>query len=463
MDAAPQTSPGIGPGSSLTQFAVAAPENPAATRRLALRVWRGLMFPLKLFWGMAFCQGLVGSILVAGWTNRAVQRTALKLWWKRRAECVRHLTLQVFLADDTRSQDHRYWPNWFVDSRFVAKLAAFRSQPSTRGFGLVVRALFTSLALNFRLGFRAALNTALLVLPAGLLWWFGWYDGWNNSFSKGYEQAAVGPLISIIGIFWFITVMFYVPLAQARQAVTGDWRSFFQFRLIWKIVRFKWLACAGLAILYSGLDVPLMVFKIYPMFAAQKNPELANLTSQEIIKFLNSYFFWRALWVFPAYLILKQLAGKIYASGVLELIQSGVIDCSQLSAGEEAALTQLGLAERKAASPRHLAIRIITWAGTRVGRIVTAIVVVIAWFSFVAQIYIGEFFSYHGAVAWLNQPLVLVPWFHFLPAAIKPPGDEVVFLFLLLAGIAVYFMLFRALRAFRMAFFPPTSSANPSV
>jgi hypothetical protein len=444
----------------LTQFATSKSKNPATSRRLAIQLWRGLIFPIKLLWGMAFCQGLVGSILVAGWTNRATQRTALKFWWKRRADSLRQLSLHSFLEAEANPRDHRSWPNWFIDSRFIEKLRAFRSRPSFRGLAAILRALFISLALNFRLGFRAALNTALLVAPAGLLWWFGWYDGWNNSFSKGYEQAAVGPLISIIGIFWFITVMFYLPIAQARQAVTGDWRSFFQFQLIRKIVRLKWLACAGLAILYSALAVPLMVFKIYPMFVLQKNPDLANLGGPEIIKFLNSYFFWRALWLFPAYLLLKQLAGRIYASGVLELTQTGMIDFSQLAPGEQATLTQLGLAEKKSAPPRHIAIRIIAWAGTRVGRIVTAIIVVLAWFAFVGQIYVGEFFAYHGAVAWLNQPLILLPWFHLLPSALKPPGHEVVFLLLLLAIIAICSALFRAFRAFRMALFPAATLAK---
>jgi hypothetical protein len=128
-------------------------------------------------------------------------------------------------------------------------------------------------------------NTWALTLPACLLWWFGWYDGWNNSFNKGYEQAAVGPLISLLGIAWFITAMFYVPLAQARQAVTGEWRSFYQFRLIWKIVRDRWVYCVLLAVLYALLSVPLSVLKTSPMFWMHSSPSLGALTSAQVEQF----------------------------------------------------------------------------------------------------------------------------------------------------------------------------------
>src|SRR5262249_35650377 len=181
---------------------------------------------------------------------------------------------------------HQHWPNWFVQQNFWEILKGKRAPhpnppPVGRGegedkptahaasigdsadnvrngslspsdgervgvrgsFQRLGRGLIDSLWLNLRIGFRAITNTWILTLPAGLLWWFGWYDGWNNSFNKGYEQAPVGPLISIIGIIWMIAAMFYVPLAQARQAATGEWRSFFQFRLLWSIVRARALAC----------------------------------------------------------------------------------------------------------------------------------------------------------------------------------------------------------------------------
>src|SRR2546429_8683233 len=86
-----------------------------------------------------------------------------------------------------------------------------------------------------------------------------WYDGWNNSFNKGYEQFSVGPGVSVLGILLFITAMLYVPMAQARQAVTGNWRCFYQFRLIRTLVRRRWFACFGLAALYALCSLPILV------------------------------------------------------------------------------------------------------------------------------------------------------------------------------------------------------------
>src|SRR6266852_2133210 len=165
-----------------------------------------------------------------------------------------------------------------------------------------------SLWQNFWIGLRAITNTWVLTLPACLFWWFGWYDGWNNSFNKGYEQAPVGPLISIFGIVLFIAAMFYVPLAQARQAVTGEWRSFFQFRLVWRIVRARWISSVALALLYSLLALPLNVLKTSPAFQPQNNGALANLTDIQVLKHLDSYFFFCVIVMLPAYVILRLLA-----------------------------------------------------------------------------------------------------------------------------------------------------------
>src|SRR5262249_21154607 len=103
------------------------------------------------------------------------------------------------------------------------------------------------------------------------------------------------------------------------------------------------------------------------------------------------------------------------------------------------ALERLGLLQSKAVPERSRLVRLIAWTGTRVGRTVSGILLFFVWFSFVAQIYINEFFDYHGAMGWLNQPLVQLPWFHYVPARLKNPGGEIlfaIFLFLLFWLIA---------------------------
>src|SRR5437868_7079045 len=228
------------------------------------------MFPIKLFWGMLFCQSMTGSILVLGWTYRSAQRSAFRFW---------HLRARS--DQPTDRQDH--WPNWFVQQNFGEILRASAGTGLARRGLRIVPALGQSLWLNFWIGLRAIANTWVLTLPACLFWWFGWYDGWNNSFNKGYEQAVVGPAISLLGIAWLITMMFYLPLAQARQAVTGQWRAFYQFRLIWKLVRDRWIYCVFLALLYSFSSIPLSALKTSPMFWMRNNPALGALTATQVI------------------------------------------------------------------------------------------------------------------------------------------------------------------------------------
>jgi hypothetical protein len=73
-----------------------------------------------------------------------------------------------------------------------------------------------------------------------------------------------------------------------------------------------------------------------------------------------------------------------------------------------------------------------TWLA-RTGAIAAAVFV---WFTFVAQIFIGEFFMYHPVVGWLNQPLVQLPWFHYIPSSLKNPMGEVFF-----AGLVIFVLL----------------------
>jgi hypothetical protein len=402
-------------------------------------LYRVLVFPLKFAWGMLFCQSIVGSLLVIGWSYRLAQRSILKYWWSRSPRRQQGETLAEFFAADERTRPHRHWPNWFFQQNF--RDAIRRSPGLSLGQYVVslLQAPVHSLWINFWVGVRAILNTWVLTLPAGLFWWFGWYDGWNNSFNKGYEQAVVGPLISLIGIALFIVAMFYLPLAQARQAATGEWRSFYQFRLVRSIIRQRWLSCVGLALLYSLCALPLNILKTFPTFSPVSNPVQEGLSDAEAMHFLRRLFFWSAVWMLPAYVMLRLVAARLYASGLLALVQTGRVPLTDLAANERAALDRLGLTTVQPLAERPAFMRFIAWSGTRVGRIVAGTALAWIWFTFVAQIYIAEFLNYHAALGWINQPLVQLPWFHYVPPRLKNPGEEiiwtlVVFLIALLIG-----------------------------
>ncbi len=447
---APLAAPGAGAVPILESGDVKSPllAAPSLLRRI-------FFAPVKLFWGMVFCQSVLGALAVLGWTYRLMQRSVLKQWWKLSESSAKAGSFAEFVAGDTHTDGHVHWPNWFLAQNFrdstssLPSLDAGRRQcaacvagssPVGRLFGNAARmlkALFTSLWTNVRLGVQAIFNTWVLTLPACVLMLFGWYDGWNNSFNKGYEQFQVGPGVSWLGILLFIAAMLYVPMAQARQAVTGNWRSFYQFRLVWTLVRRRWLASFGLATLCVLCSVPLMILASAVMFLPNINPKLADLTPAQTIQFLNSYYFWSALFVFPAFVMLRLVAARIYGSALLKAVQGGAISQDALAENEWRALHRLDLLRIEPPRIRHPVWRIAAWAGTRAGRATFGFLTGLAWFIFIAQFYVAQFLNYRGAPVWLNQTLVQLPWSRHIPATLKHPWGDFI------AAAAIVFLAWR--------------------
>jgi hypothetical protein len=370
---------------------------------------RGLIFGWKYLIGTVLCLHPVGSVLVLGWTLRLSQRSIFKHWWKRspRRESLPFSGLLAF-------REHTHWPNWIVHQNLVGELSrVFRERRGFRAtFGAAAWTLIDSAWLNLRIGALACWNTSLFTLPGCLLWLFAWYDGWNNSFHKGYEQAAVGPLLGLAGVAAFIAAMFYVPLAQVRHASTGSWRSFYDFRFIVRLVRQRWLDCLGLALLYSLLSIPLTVLKVVPALLPQINPALEELSDSGVRSFLNWYYFASCGFVFPCFVVLRLAAARIYARAIISGIESNQISPAELGLQEHQALTELQLLRELNWPKRHLILRAVT--GTlRLGRFAVPVLIALVWFTFVSQIFISEFMNYHPVTGWLNQPLVQLPWFRY--------------------------------------------------
>ena len=285
------------------------PETSSYFRRagkLAVFLW-------KYFVGIVLCQTAVGSVLVVGWTYRLCQRAILKRWWAASRQRENTESFGAFLE---RTQPlERHWPNWVVRQNFLSEFSRrLREAPGMVGkTKCLFTAFFGSLGANLKLGLQAILNTWVLTIPGCALWLVAWYDGWNNSFNKGYEQAAVGPTTGVFGVLLFIAAMLYVPMAQARQASTGSWRAFYQFRLVWGLIKRNRLKCLGLAVLYSVVSLPVTLLKTAPGFFPQMFPNLEAMTDAEILNIAQTYFFWAAAFVFPAYVLLHLAAARVYS------------------------------------------------------------------------------------------------------------------------------------------------------
>ena len=210
---------------------------------------------------MLFMQSFLGSILILGWTNRLIQRRTLRYWWKKRPLQREDESFEDFIREHPDLRISRGWPNWFLreDPSDLNSLVQGGETGKRRRRGPT--AWVESLKTNFKSGSRTALNTWVVTGPPCALWVFAWHFGWNNSFHKGYELSGIGPLTGLVGVFLFIAVMFYLPLAQIRQAVKGDWRSFYQLRFVRRLLRESWVACLFLAILYALLFFPVILLK----------------------------------------------------------------------------------------------------------------------------------------------------------------------------------------------------------
>jgi hypothetical protein len=274
---------------------------------------------------------------------------------------------------------------------------------------------------NLKVGLLGFANTCVLVLPAEILWYFGWFAGWHISFNKVYEEHTVGIAVSWIGIAWFIAAMFYVPLAQARQAVTGDWKRFYDYRLVRSLIARHRLACLLMAGLYAVASVPLIFFMFAPYSLGGTTATVENMSNTELVALLNRFFIITTFVAFPIYVGIRLLAARIYARAVVRAVEDGAISPDALSPFERDTLMRLGLAKPAAHASPETIVRRIPRKAWRVA-LVTATIAI--WFAFVAQIYVSEFFVYRGARGWLNQPLVQLPWYRYVPSHLE--GPEVV-------------------------------------
>jgi hypothetical protein len=124
---------------------------------------------------------------------------------------------------------------------------------------------------------------------------------------------------------------------------------------------------------------------------------------------------------------LKLSASRTYAAALLSNLRAGRIDPSDLHPMEGAALGELGLLRRPEQRQRHLIVRTVTGGGRFARTMAMSLATAVVWFTFVAQIFIGEFFHYHPLDSthgnflggWLNQPLVQLPWFNYTPGDLR--------------------------------------------
>ncbi len=283
-------------------------------------------------------------------------------------------------------------------------------------------------------------------MPGCVLMLFSWYDGWNNSFNKGYEQAPVGPLTGVLGILLFIIAMLYVPLAQARQAVTGRWQAFYDFQFVWGLARRRCVSNLLLALGYTMLWLPLGILKTAPYFFAHNNRTVENYAPEQALAFLNSYFLACGLAAFAAFILLRLWVARLYAAALVSGLHKDLVPLEALDEFERSSLARLDMIQVTPTRSRHLFLRIVAKTGKGIWNIGVLFATGFIWFTFIAQVYVSEFLHYHPVTAWLNQPLIQLPWFRYVPANLNSPLPE---LFLTLLFLAAVFSIGELLKKVR--------------
>lgn len=394
--------------------------------RWARRVWHLLM-------GALLVQTLPGALVVLGWTQKVVRRSVLHAWWRRRPSSHESLGFERFCAEDSATADLVRSPNWILGRR-VEESVGMRAIP---------RRLLGGLASNLFSGVMAAVGMFLLVGPGELLWSVSWYAGWQNSFNKGYENAIFGPSVFVLGLLLFSLGMLVLPLAVTRLAVTGRFRTVLQWRRLWRWGARRWAASTALALMITAAGGVALVAKTLPGFfpqmaesrilklekAGEPVPaelrESASPSREQALEVLRRYHFRWALVLFPVFVGVRILAGRLYAGTILEGVRSGAIGEEDLEESEWQALRRLDLITPRPVVGRPRWRRAAAWLGTRSGRFTARTLTYGVWMLLGVMIVVSEFLRYSGGGGgapgrgWWNQPMIQVPWMNWTPGHLR--------------------------------------------
>ena len=310
-----------------------------------LRVWGALK---SLLIGSILCLTPVTALVVLGWLMRRMRYVA---------------ATRAGLAAEP--------PGWIM------------------GQGPPLARLLGGLAANIRQGILAAISLAIASATFSIIWVLSWWAGWENSFSKGYEQAFVGPALGLTGVVVFCIVMIWVPLGLAHQAVENRALALFEWRKVRSAVRHTGWGYVFLAATTVFFALPLFAGRGLITFASDIIPGFDDMTAQQITELANTIDLSLGAYVFVSLVILRTWAARLYATAVARALD-----------GPDAQLWQSApLAQGQKGGTR-------SWKLTHWMR--SALLVVI-WFGLAAQIFVAQFLN-HDWHVWLTHPYFLLPW-----------------------------------------------------
>lgn len=385
------------------------------------RVWRVAVAGWKWLVGGALCNMPPGALIVLGWTYRLMGRAVVKSWWRTSPLAAEGDRFDDFVQERPQYAALRRWPNWMLRQEASASMRS--GLKDARGISgrvrVILGAVFHSLGQNLKIGLQGIFNLWVFTWPGCVIMALAWWAGWNNSFNKGYEQSEVGPALGVLGMALFVAAMFYVPMAQARQASTGRWKSFYQLNLIWRLIRCRPIANLVLAGCYAAAAGLVLISVVAVTFLPMIRPDIDVMTDATRLQFIESYYFRVCLFGFLLYAGLHVLTARIYAGAVVKAIRTGAVSLDELNDDERELLGVLGLScaaeSERAGLIRASVNRTARWTF----RTAVAGLTILIWLAFSFQIFVAQFMNYRSQRGWLNQPLVHLPWFSHVPEKLK--------------------------------------------
>lgn len=298
--------------------------------------------------GSVLCLSPAPSILVLGWQMRWMRFVALR-----------------------RSGVETKPPGWFFGSdrtlsRFLGGLAA-----------------------NIREGLLATISIALFSAPFTIIWLLSWWAGWENSFSKGYEQAFVGPLLGLAGVAVFCFLMIWFPFAVAHQAVENRAFAVFERCLVQSAVRHSGWGLVLHAATTVFFALPIFAGRGLVAFASDVFPGFDSMSAREISQLSWKIDLALAVYVFIALFILRSWSALLYANAVARALNGPDADLWKNS---------------PLSGNRRMQTR--SWSLTHWTR---SFMICVIWFGLAAQIFVAQFLN-HDWHLWVTHPFLLLPW-----------------------------------------------------
>ncbi|CCQ52362.1 hypothetical protein [Crocosphaera watsonii] len=360
-----------------------------------------------------FSQDLLTAIIILGWTYRWVGYLVKRRLFRLSPLSNTFTWNQFLIREKNNNQDisNYSYPKLWETPQQIKCLNHPR-------FKWLHRILY-SLKLHFKIGLSGILATWIFTLIPCLLCAYAWYVGWHISFNKMYEQSETGASLGFLGTILFTVIMLYVTLAQARYALTKDWRIFLSFKLIKIWVCHRPLQLFILAISYLFSSFILFIIKIIPVFLPIINPDLESLNSTQALQFLNDYYFWTGIISLGLFFALKMMAGFIYSGVLVETWQKNIVTEYDLHQEEIYYLNKFRFSSNLTYSNQKPIQRIIISSVSIAYRSSLIILIFFTWFLFSFLPFISEFFNYYPQRGFLNQPLVQIPCFRYVPQSLE--------------------------------------------